>query len=58
MRKAILTNVFSGVEIEVHATSEHPDSSYGREVWVDDENNAYCEVDSFVPNPFYEIREL
>ena len=26
---AILTNNITGVSVEVHATTEHPDSSYG-----------------------------
>lgn len=55
MKTAILKNKVTGVEVRVHATTEHPDSSYGHEVWVDDENNAYCEVG--VTNPFYEIRD-
>lgn len=57
MRQATLRNKVSGVEVRVHATTEHPDSSYGHAVWVDDNNNAYCEVDSMVENPFYEIIE-
>lgn len=55
MKTAILKNKVTGVKIKVHATTEHPDSSYGHEVWVDDKNIAYCEVGS--PNPFYEIIE-
>lgn len=55
MRQATLKNKLNGIEVRVHATTEHPDSSYGRAVWVDDDNNAYCEVDARVPNPFYEI---
>ena len=57
MRTATLINLVSGVKVKVHATTEHPDSSYGKAVWVDDDNNAYCEVDPVVPNPFYEIDE-
>ena len=57
MRQATLKNKLNGVEVRVHATTEHPDSSYGRAVWVDDDNNAYCEVDARVPNPLYEITE-
>lgn len=55
MRTAILRNVINGMEVRVHATIDHPDSSYGQPVWVDDEDNAYCQVD--LPNPFYEITE-
>ena len=57
MRQATLRNKVTGVEVRVHATTEHPDSSYGRAVWVDDDNNAYCEVDARFANPFYEITE-
>jgi hypothetical protein len=57
MRQATLRNKVTGVEVRVHATTEHPDSSYGKAVWVDDENNAYCEVDAKFGNPFYEIIE-
>ena len=57
MRQATLRNKVTGVEVRVHATTEHPDSSYGRAVWVDDDNNAYCEVDARVANLFYDIDE-
>ena len=56
-RTATLKNRLNGVEVRVHATTDHPDSSYGRAVWVDDENNVYCEVDARVSNPFYDITE-
>ena len=52
-----MKKIVNGEEVKVHATTEHPDSSYGKAVLVDDDNNAYCEVDSVVPNPFYEIVE-
>ncbi len=55
MRTAILRNVVTGVEVKVHATTDHPTSSYGLPVWVDDDGNAYCQVDT--PCPFYEITE-
>lgn len=51
--RAILTNKVNGESVEVHSTTEHPDSSYGQPVWVDDEGQAYCQVN--MPNPFYEI---
>ena len=57
MRKAILKNKATGVEIEVYATTEHPDSSYGKAVWVDKEGIAYLQVDYPFENPFYEIIE-
>ena len=56
MRQAILKNMVNGVEVKVHATTEHPASSYNRAVWVDDDNNAYCEVDTIAT--FYEITEI
>lgn len=40
--RAILTNKLNGESVEVHSTTEHPDSSYGQPVWVDDEGQAYC----------------
>ena len=55
LRTATLRNVVNGVEVRVHATTEHPDSSYGQPVWVDDEGQAYCQCDIF--NPFYEVVE-
>lgn len=57
MRKAILKNKVTGVEIEVYATTEHPDSSYGKAVWVDKEGTAYMQVDYRFENPFYEVVE-
>ena len=55
MRKAILTNKVTGAKVRVHSTTEHPDSSYGHEIWVDDNNISYLEVGA--KNPFYEIHE-
>ena len=43
--KAKLTNLLTGDEIIVHSTTEHPDSSYGHPVWVDDNNICYGQVD-------------
>lgn len=57
MRRARIRNMVTGVEVRVHATIDHPDSSYGQPVWVDDDNYAYCLVDSQVPNPFYQVIE-
>ncbi|MGM9687021.1 MAG: hypothetical protein ACI3YI_12500 [Bacteroidaceae bacterium] len=51
--KAILTNKLSGESVDVHSTTEHPDSSYGQPVWVDNEWQAYCQCN--LPNPLYEI---
>ena len=57
MRKAILKNKVTGEEIEVVATTEHPDCSYGQAVWVDKNNVAYMVVDFKFPNPFYDVIE-
>jgi DNA-binding XRE family transcriptional regulator len=39
-----ITNILTGVSVEVYATTEHPDSHYGHEVWVDNEGKAWFEV--------------
>lgn len=57
MRKAILKNKLNGKEVEVYATTEHPDSSYGKAVWVDKDGVAYLQVDFPFPNPLYEVIE-
>lgn len=56
-RTATLRNRLTGAEVKVHATTKHPDCSYGHAVWVDNDDNAYCEVDARFPNPFYDIIE-
>lgn len=56
MKTATLKNMVNGVEVRVHATTEHPDSHYGQPVWVDDEGTAYCEVS--LPSPFYQISDV
>lgn len=45
----------TGEEIKVHSTTEHPASSYGKAVWVDDEGNAYAQVGMEYHNPLYGI---
>lgn len=47
--KAKLRNMFDDDVVEVHSTTNHPDSSYGEEVWVDDDRNCYglCEFGPF-----------
>lgn len=55
VKTAMLRNLVNGMEVKVHATTDHPTSSYGIPVWVDDENIAYCQVGVFPP--FYEIIE-
>lgn len=53
--KAKIKNVITGQVVSVHATTDHPDSSYGQPVWVDDNNQAYFIVG--FNNPFYDILE-
>lgn len=53
MMEAILRNNVSGEEVEVTATTNHPDSSYGQAVWVDGKGTAYCQVG--MEEPFYTI---
>lgn len=55
MRTAKLKNMVNGAEVRVHATTDHPASSYGIPVWVDDDDNAYCQVGTIAPG--YEITE-
>lgn len=54
--KATLTNVLTKKKIRVHDTTDHPDCSYGKAVWVDDDNNAYIQVGLEKFNPLYEIK--
>lgn len=49
---ATLRNIATGELIAVSATAMHPASSYGHYVWVDADNNAYCEVGA--AHPLYE----
>lgn len=51
--KAVLKNLVNGLEVRVHATTEHPASSYGKPVWVDEDGQAYCQVG--MEAPFYEV---
>ena len=53
MKTAILTNTINGVSVKVHATTAHPANSYGRAIWIDNDNNPYCEVDN--PSPLFKI---
>ena len=57
MKKAILITP-DGTEIPVHATTEHPDSHYGKAVWVDDENLAYMQVGLEALVPQYRITHV
>lgn len=48
-----LKNNVSGEEIKVTATTDHPGSSYGKAVWVDENNVACCQVG--MESPFYTV---
>lgn len=39
-----ITNIITGDTVEVYATTKHPDSHYGREVWVDKDGKAWFDV--------------
>lgn len=54
--KAIIRNKHNGVTTEVYSTTEHPASSYGLAIWVDEDNNPYYQID--LPSVFYEELEL
>lgn len=51
--KATIKNKITGEQIAVHSTTEHPNSSYGKAVWVDDNGIAYCQVG--MESPFYTV---
>lgn len=53
LMEAILKNNVNGEEVEVTATTNHPDSSYGQAVWVDKKGTAYCQVG--MEAPFYTV---
>lgn len=54
--KAILVNTINGKPVQVQDTVNHPDCSYGKAVWVDKDNTAYCQVG--VHTPFYRVIPL
>lgn len=56
--KAILTNNVTGERVKVHATTNHPSSSYGIPVWVDDTNTAYLQVGVETLQSFYSISDV
>lgn len=51
--KARLINNITGETIQVVSTTDHPDSSYGKAVWVDENNVAYTQVG--MESPFYSV---
>lgn len=38
-----LRNLLTGATVAARATTDHPQSSYGKAVWVDGNNQAYCQ---------------
>lgn len=54
MLKAILEDLQTGERIEVFASTETPDSSYGLAVWIDSKRNTYGQV-IFGDPPGYRI---
>lgn len=52
MKATLIINA-TGERIKVRSTTSHPASSYGQAVWVDDNDQAYFQVN--MPNPFYSI---
>lgn len=55
--KAILKNILTGEIIEVHSTTDSPDSSYGFECWVDEDRNSYGQCQFGAPLGF-EIMDI
>lgn len=58
MKRAKLTNVFTGVTVDVHATTNHPCSSYGLPVWVDDDDFGYMQVGLENYEPLYQLHDV
>ena len=50
--KAKLRNLLTGEIIDVHSTTDSPDSSYGLECWVDEDGNSYGQCQFGVPLGF------
>ena len=44
MRATLIDNI-TGERIQVRSTTRHPASSYGFPIWVDADNNPYCQCD-------------
>lgn len=51
LTEAILKNNVNGEEVEVTATTNHPDSGYGQAVRADGKGTAYCQAG--MEAPFY-----
>lgn len=56
--KARLRNILTNEEIEVHSTTDSPDSSYGLECWVDDQGNSYGQCQFGAPFGFELVGEV
>ena len=54
--KAIIINKVTSERIPVTSTTEHPSSSYGQAVWVDENLNPICQVS--LPNDLYDVQEV
>ena len=50
--KAKLENLLTGKIVDVHSTTDSPDSSYGLECWVDDDNISYGQCQFGAPLGF------
>ena len=50
--RAKLRNLLTDQVVEVHSTTDSPDSSYGFECWVDDEGNSYGQCQFGAPFGF------
>lgn len=47
--KAKLENLTTGEIVEVHSTTDSPDSSYGLECWVDAQGRSYGQCQFMAP---------
>jgi len=50
--KAKLKNLLTGEIVDVHSTTDSPDSSYGFECWVDDNLQSYGQCQFGAPLGF------
>lgn len=51
-----LKNILTGDIVDVYATTESPDSSYGLQAWMDKDGNSYGQI-QFVAPMGYELIE-
>jgi len=57
MVRAKLRNLITGDVVDVYATTNSPDSSYGLECWVDDDGNSYGQIQFGAPFGFEMIED-